>query len=87
MTKEIATVEYDSDSGEYVLQFSDDMIESVGWMTLKHLSCGSLMISLLSTNRNPAERFDGPMMNLEIKNENGTRTKYHTRPLGCTRVC
>jgi len=31
MTKGIATVEYDSDSGEYVLQFSDDMIESVGW--------------------------------------------------------
>ena len=33
MLKGIATVEYDPDSDEYVLQFPDDIIESVGWQS------------------------------------------------------
>ena len=31
--KGIATVVYDSDSDEYVLQFPDDIIERVGWQS------------------------------------------------------
>lgn len=50
MTKGIATVEYDPDSDEYVLQFTDGVIESLGWQPGDNLvwtenSNGSFTIS------------------------------------------
>ena len=33
MISGMAKIEYDSDSDEYVLQFPDDIIKSVGWQS------------------------------------------------------